>query len=129
MSIPRKFDINYTNVTISKPDPGPSRLNIQNISGGLGLQAKIVNNGADNITDIEWEIYVRGGPLGINIFDKLKNGTIDNLVPGELKVIRLRYYLGFGIMHVKITAIAQDIVATPREKLAWKYGPFAVILS
>jgi len=128
ISLPRKFDINYTTVNVTKPDPGPSRLNIQNISGGLGVKARIKNNGADNLTNIEWEIYVRGGPLGINIFDKLKNGTIDNLGPGELKDIRLVYYIGFGIMHVRITAVSGDIAATPREKLIWKWGPIMIPL-
>jgi len=129
ISIPRKFNINYTTVNVSERDPGPSRLNIQNITGGFGIKAEIKNNGGDNITDIEWEIYVRGGPLGINIFDKLKNDTIDNIGPGESKVIQLKYYLGFGIMRIKITAVAQDITAIPREKLVWKYGLLTIMLS
>lgn len=122
LSIPRKFDIDYTTANISKRPDEPSRLNIQNITGGLGIKAEIKNKGGDNLTDIEWEIYVRGGPLGFNIFDKLKNGTIDNLAPGEIKVIQLKYYFGFGIMHLKITAVSHDIKATTREKLIWKYG-------
>jgi len=129
VSIPRKFDINYTTANITERDPGPSRLNIQNITGGFGIKAEIKNNGGDNLTDIEWEIYVRGGPLGVNIFDKLKNDTIDNLGPGEKKVIQLKYYFGFGIMRLRITAVSQDITATPREKLIWKYGILTIVLS
>jgi hypothetical protein len=31
-------------------------------------------------------------------------------------------------MHLKITAMAQDIVATPREKLVWKYSLLTIML-
>ncbi len=118
----RRFDINYTFVQIGKPNPGPPKLKIVNITGGLGLKATILNEGEANATQIGWEIHSRGGLF--NVFDKKENGTIDDLPPGETQDIRLRYYVGFGRMHIKITAEAIDVEATPRERDGLKVGLF-----
>lgn len=118
------FDINYTNVRVGIPDPGPPILKIVNISGGFGIRATIKNDGLANITEVKWEIHARGGPL--NIFDKKKNGSFAALAPGDSKDIRLRYFLGFGRTHIKILAVAVDAEAIPRERDAFKIGPFVL---
>ena len=121
----RRFDINYTTAKIGKPDPGPPNLRIENITGGFLLKAEIINDGMSNATDIKWQIHARGGPF--KIFDKKENGTIDNLVPGGSEEIRLKFFVGFGIMHIKITAEATDVAATTRERDALKLGILLII--
>ena len=122
----RRFDINYTNVIIKESSEGPPNLKIQNISGGFLIKATIKNDGRSNVSDIKWHIHARG--LLVKTFDRKDNGTINVLIPGDSEEIKLKYYLGFGFMQIKITAVASGVEATPREILAIKIGPIFIII-
>jgi hypothetical protein len=73
------------------------------ITGGLGVNLKITNNGIANVTGVPWWIHVQGGILGL--INKTMNGTI-NITAGEtIPVATLKL---FGLGHITITAKVAD---------------------
>jgi subtilisin family serine protease len=63
------------------------------IKGGLGVNMVITNNGTTDITNVTWQIHVKGGILGI--INKTKNGTID-IPAGKSKTVSTGMLLGLG---------------------------------
>jgi hypothetical protein len=73
------------------------------ITGGLGINLKITNNGTPKSTSIDWQINVNGGMLGK--ISKTSNGTID--VPaGESRSVGTGLFFGLGL--ISITAKVAD---------------------
>jgi subtilisin family serine protease len=75
-----------------------------NITGGLGIQAVITNQGTSNLTDVNWQIHVEGGILGL--INKTVNGTV-NLNAGESKTVSTEKIFGLGSIVISVRA---DIV-------------------
>lgn len=73
------------------------------ITGGLGVNVVIMNNGSVNIADIDWQIHVKGGILGL--INKTMNGTIDIPI-GEIRTVSTGSFLGLG--PIAITAKVAD---------------------
>jgi hypothetical protein len=78
-----------------------------NVIGGLGVNAVITNNGYANASDVEWQIHVKGGLLGL--INKTMNGTID-ILAGESKTVKTGLFFGLG--PIAITVKAADINET-----------------
>ena len=78
------------------------------ITGGLGVDAVITNNGTANASGIEWQLHVEGGILGL--INTNVNGTID-IPMGEARTVSTGLFLGLG----PITIIAR---ANDKEKTA-----------
>jgi parallel beta-helix repeat protein len=60
---------------------------------GIGVNAIITNNGIFNATNVEWQLQVRGGILG------LINTTVDGLIDiprGESRTVRTGPFIGLG---------------------------------
>jgi hypothetical protein len=74
-----------------------------NITGGIGVNAVIMNNGTANASGVEWQIHVKGGILGL--INKTVNGTIDSPM-GESRTVSTGLFLGLG--PITITARAAD---------------------
>jgi hypothetical protein len=73
------------------------------ITGGMGIPLKITNNGAVNVTNVPWSLYVKGGILGR--INKTISGTANisagkTITVGTLKV--------FGLGAITITAKVAD---------------------
>jgi len=73
------------------------------ITGGLGVYAKILNNGTINASRVAWQINVQEGILGL--MHKTVNGTFD-IANGETKTVGTGMLLGFG--GIQITAIVDE---------------------
>lgn len=71
-----------------------------NITGGLGVNLKITNNGTVKSTIADWQINVKGGILGK--INKTINGTVD-IPAGESKIVGTGLFFGLG----PITIIAK----------------------
>jgi outer membrane protein assembly factor BamB len=78
------------------------------IRGGLEVNVVINNIGTTNATDVEWEITIKGGILGL--INTSVNGTIDMIEPSKTKTVGSGLFLGFG--NVKITATANEVKKT-----------------
>jgi len=78
------------------------------ITGGLGVNAVITNNGTANASGVEWQLHVEGGILGL--INTNVNGTID-IPMGEARTVSTGLFLGLG----PITIIAR---ANDKEKTA-----------
>lgn len=70
------------------------------LKGGLGVKAKITNNGEGDAVGAPYEITVEGGILGM--INKTVNGTID-ITAGATENIPIGLLFGFGPFTVKIT--------------------------
>jgi len=73
------------------------------IQDGLGIKATIKNNGIANLTNVSYEIQVKGGILGL--INKTVTGTI-NISAGE--TIPLEKITVFGLGAITITAKVAD---------------------
>lgn len=71
-----------------------------NLTGGLGVKLKITNNGEATVTNVPWQIHVKGGIFGL--INTTMNGTID-IPAGESKTVGTGMLFGFGAL--SITAI------------------------
>jgi subtilisin family serine protease len=63
------------------------------IKGGLGVSMVMTNNGTANLTNVTWQIQVKGGMLGL--INKTVNGTVD-IKAGESKTVSTGMLLGLG---------------------------------
>jgi len=78
-------------------------VDIQTISGGIGVTAVIENVGTGEATDIEWSITLKGD-IGIILFGGDKSGTISSLLPGESFIISTGLLFGLGLLEINVTA-------------------------
>jgi subtilisin family serine protease len=63
------------------------------IKGGIGVSLVITNNGTANLTNITWQLQVKGGILGL--INKTVNGTVD-IKAGESKTMSIGMLFGLG---------------------------------
>jgi hypothetical protein len=75
--------------------------------GGLGIQTSIKNNGISNLTNVSYEIQVKGGIFGL--INKTIIGWI-NITAGENIPLEKIMVLGFG--PITITAKVADVIQT-----------------
>jgi len=81
------------------------------ITGGIGVNAVIMNNGTADATGVEWQIHVEGGILG-RIY-KTVDGTID-IPAGGSKTVGTGMLLGLGplTIYVNVADIEQTATGT-----------------
>jgi hypothetical protein len=72
------------------------------INGGIGVTAKIRNNGTIDATNVTWSIHVEGG-----LFSRINStvtGTIDHLAAGTSTSVSTGMFFGLGKIQVSVTA-------------------------
>jgi len=79
------------------------------ITGGLGVNAIITNNGTANASGVEWQIHVEGGILGL--INKTINGTID-VAAGESKTVGTGLFFGLGPIAITAKVADEEKTAT-----------------
>jgi len=78
------------------------------INGGMGVNTVITNNGIEDIEDLNMELHVEGGILGL--IDKTINDTVD-IPAGESKTLSTGLLLGFGGIDIMITSDIKEETA------------------
>ena len=76
-------------------------LEITDITGGIGVGATITNTGEAEATDVNWEIHITGGILGL--IDKTATGTISSIDIGAEEAIASGLFIGLGTINIEIT--------------------------
>jgi len=79
------------------------------ITGGLGVNLKITNNGTINATSVPWQLHVQGGILGL--INKTVNGTISIPAGGTISVGKLMLF-GFGPITITAKVADEEKTAT-----------------
>lgn len=74
------------------------------IKGGLGVSAVVVNNGESEVSDVDVELHVEGGLLGM--INETVTETFD-IPAGMSKTLSTGLFFGFG--DIRISAIADDV--------------------
>jgi glucose/arabinose dehydrogenase len=82
------------NASLSDP-----MLQVEVITGGLGISAVIRNEGDENLTEITWEIVLDGGFV---LIGKKAEGTISLLRPDKSETIKIPLVLGFGKTSISV---------------------------
>jgi hypothetical protein len=80
----------------------PSGLTLE-IKGGLGVSAVVTNIGVEEVSDVDVELHVQGGLLGM--INQTVTDTFD-IPTGETKTVSTGMFFGFGTLG--ITAIADN---------------------
>ena len=81
------------------------RIQVEVITGGLGVSAVIRNDCDDNLTDISWKIILDGGLV---LLGRKAEGTISLLRPDKSETINVPLVLGFGKISISVTANATE---------------------
>ena len=102
-----------------------SNLEIEVVTGGIGVQAILRNNGKTNLTNISWDITVSGGLL---ILGKTANGTISLLRPGRSTEIKIPVVIGFGKPIIQVNAVAAESDEDQKIRSSRLRGVFLSIL-
>ena len=98
-----------------------AKLNITEISGGLGISATINNTGELNATNLEWHIYVEGGFMGLIDIDK--NSSEEVLHPQK----NLPITSGFlGVFHLGPIKIEVTVEADNTDKVSETISGFMI---
>jgi PKD repeat protein len=119
---PHRIAFDYTTVRIFVM-PAPE-IDIEINKPSWGIQATIKNDGIYNATQINWTIKVRWGLIQER---KVANGTIERLGPNNIsEPMKSGYFLKFGIIHIEISAIPENIPGVNKEFTAFKIGPFVL---
>ena len=114
---------NYVDETTAESFTGlwPENLELE-ITGGIGtISATLKNNGTSTENDINWNIQVEGGILGL--IDIYTEGTIESLPAGEETVLQTDESI-FGLG--KITVSINVNVGT-KTKQGFVIGPFVLL--
>ena len=90
------WDIYYEGL-VSVPEP---ELDIEQISGGIGVSAVVTNNGDAEATNVDWSITLDGTVF----LGKEKTGTIPSIAVGDSVQIKSGFPLGFGSINIAINA-------------------------
>jgi hypothetical protein len=73
-------------------------LEIDDLSGGLGVKATIINTGTAEATDVAWSITFNGGVF----FGSETEGIIESLAPGDSTTISSGFVIGLGNTEITI---------------------------
>jgi hypothetical protein len=76
-------------------------INVQSISGGIGVSAIIENSGTGVATNVQWSIDLEGGLI---IIGRHADDTIPSLDPGASVTVRIPLVLGIGGVTIKAEA-------------------------
>lgn len=79
-------------------------LEIESISGGIGVSANVKNIGNADATNVQWSINLDG----LVLLGKESSGSFATIAPGESKQIKSKFPLGFGDMDITITANSNE---------------------
>jgi PKD repeat protein len=91
-------DIDTTTVTVTVAP----RFEVTPLSGGIGINTVIKNNGSGNATNLQWTIKVTGGFLGL--INKTFTKTIPTLAVGKETKVRTGMFFGFGSIYITFSA-------------------------
>jgi hypothetical protein len=86
-------------------------INIESITGGLGITTVIKNIGSVDANNIDWSISFDGGTF----FGGDNSGTIDTLAVGQTVQIKSKFLIGFG--NTEITINVGGITQTKSAKV------------
>ena len=76
-------------------------IEISSIKGGLfKIKVEVKNNGEEDVENINWNISVTGGSLGL--INKMNSGTIGNLGSSETTEIESRLLFGIGKLTIRV---------------------------
>ena len=89
------------------------------ITGGLGVNLKITNNGTTNVSGVPWQIHVQGGILGR--INKTVNGTID-IPAGGTTTVGTSMFLGLGSISITAKVADEEKTATGKILLFFVLG-------
>ena len=89
------------------------KIEIQEIKGGLGVSAVIVNTGDAPATNVPWTITITGGLL--NRINKVKTDTIGTLNPGDSVTVKSGIFFGFGKIAIEVNAGTATETANGRQ--------------
>jgi len=79
-----------------------------NMTGGLGVNLKILNNGITDATGVPWQIQVKGGILGR--INKTVDGSID-IPAGGSKTVGTGMFFGFGAISITVKVVDEEKTA------------------
>lgn len=102
-----------------------SILEIEVITGDIGVTASLRNNGKTNLTDINWEITVSGGLV---ILGKTASGVVSLLRPGRNTEIKIPLVIGFGKPVIQVNAVAAESDEDQKIRSCRLRGLFVTIL-
>jgi len=86
-------------------------LEIEVISGGIGVNAIIRNNGDTNATNLTWSIQLDGGFI---LLGKTGSGEISLLKPDQTTTVEIPFVFGFGKTIITVNIEADTTNSTDR---------------
>lgn len=101
-------------------------LKIDKISGGFfSVKANIVNEGTEDISNLDWTITVKGGLLGF--INKTVNGTITTLSGESSLKVQATPLFGLGTINVIVTLQTDTINPFSKEATGFILGPLIIV--
>ena len=105
-------------------DVSQTELLIGNIRGPVGITANVYNIGLnESAVNVSWSITVSRGLSGVIV---LKNGTVPSIEVNSSISIGTGLLIGFGMIHIKITAKAENAPEVIARRIAFLFGPFVI---
>ncbi|MGC9308187.1 MAG: hypothetical protein ACP5FL_05345 [Thermoplasmatota archaeon] len=104
-------------IWLIKAEPSPANIDIQRISGGLGITIIVTNTGPGDAADIPWSLDVRGSTV---MLGQHSEGVIRSLSAGETARIK-GLVIGFGPAEMYISVENQLV-----RKYCNLLGPFVI---
>ncbi len=102
-----------------------STLEIEVVTGGVGVHAVLRNNGKYNLTNITWEITLSGGLV---LFGKTADDVIPLLRPGRTREIEIPLVIGFGEPNIAVNAMSSESDSDVKVLSSRLTGVFLLIL-
>jgi hypothetical protein len=123
---PSTLDVNWALGAIVS-GTGKAELAIQDVSGPIGVSASIKNIGDAPASDVEYEMTVTGGILGL--IDKSASGTSAELTPGGTASLSSGLIFGLGSITIDINVNAANAVEITESLSGRIIGPLVIGIS
>ena len=94
------------------------RIQIDAITGGLGVSVAIKNVGSAEASDVTWSISLTGGFV---LLGRQSSGNVSQILPGDTVTEKSNFVLGFGRVSILVNAGGIQKTAS-----AFMIGPFFV---
>jgi PKD repeat protein len=109
-------------VTVTESQSLPV-LEIENITGGLGVKTSVKNTGVIDATKVVWTINLDGNMIFLG---KESTGTIPGIAVDANRAIKAGFILGFGKTNIDISVTCDEGVSAAEHASGFVFGPFVL---
>ena len=99
---------------------GP-KLEIESVSGGIKIKAKIINVGESTANDVNFSVSVKGGLL--NKINSTYEGSLGDVGASDDRITDSNIVIGFGQIEINVKVASSNAESVEKTFKGFVFGP------